>query len=73
MFIDHVQIDVRETLALGKRSAFYESTGAHRDIVVTHLFQIVAFTAMEPPTSLEPGPKTASTPSPTPKPSCHSE
>jgi glucose-6-phosphate 1-dehydrogenase len=56
MFIDHVQIDVPETLGLGKRSGFYESTGAYRDMVVTHLFQIVAFMAMEPPTSLLPGP-----------------
>jgi glucose-6-phosphate 1-dehydrogenase len=56
MFIDHVQIDVPETLALGKRAGFYEATGAYRDMVVTHLFQIVAFMAMEPPTSLQPGP-----------------
>ena len=55
-FIDHVQIDVPETLGLGKRSAFYEQTGAYRDMVVTHLFQILAFMAMEPPTSLEPAP-----------------
>jgi glucose-6-phosphate 1-dehydrogenase len=55
-FIDHVQIDVPETLGLGKRAGFYEATGAYRDMVVTHLFQIVAFMAMEPPTSLEPGP-----------------
>jgi len=55
-FIDHVQIDVPETLGLGKRSAFYETTGAYRDMVVTHLFQILAFMAMEPPTALEPAP-----------------
>ena len=55
-FIDHVQIDVPETLGLGKRSAFYEQTGAYRDMVVTHLFQILAFMAMEPPTALEPAP-----------------
>jgi glucose-6-phosphate 1-dehydrogenase len=55
-FIDHVQIDVPETLGLGPRSAFYEQTGAYRDMVVTHLFQILAFMAMEPPTALEPGP-----------------
>jgi glucose-6-phosphate 1-dehydrogenase len=55
-FIDHVQIDVPETLALGKRSAFYESTGAYRDMVVTHLFQILGFMAMEPPTHLAPKP-----------------
>ena len=55
-FIDHVQIDVPETLALGQRAAFYESTGAFRDMVVTHLFQILAFMAMEPPTALQPSP-----------------
>ncbi|USI71693.1 glucose-6-phosphate dehydrogenase [Sphingomonas morindae] len=55
-FIDHVQIDVPETLGLGTRSAFYESVGAYRDMVVTHLFQILAFMAMEPPTALEPQP-----------------
>jgi Glucose-6-phosphate 1-dehydrogenase len=55
-FIDHVQIDVPETLGLGMRAAFYEATGAYRDMVVTHLFQILAFMAMEPPTALEPGP-----------------
>ena len=55
-FIDHVQIDVPETLGLGKRASFYEQTGAYRDMVVTHLFQILGFMAMEPPTSLEPAP-----------------
>ena len=55
-FIDHVQIDVPETLGLGQRSGFYEQTGAYRDMVVTHLFQILAFMAMEPPTALAPAP-----------------
>ncbi|HEV8021795.1 MAG TPA: glucose-6-phosphate dehydrogenase [Candidatus Lustribacter sp.] len=55
-FIDHVQIDVPEALGLDHRAAFYEQTGAFRDMVVTHLLQIVGFMAMEPPTSLEPGP-----------------
>jgi glucose-6-phosphate 1-dehydrogenase len=55
-FIDHVQIDVPETLGLGKRAGFYEQTGAYRDMVVTHLFQILAFMAMEPPTALSPAP-----------------
>ena len=55
-FIDHVQIDVPETLGLGKRAGFYEQTGAYRDMVVTHLFQILAFMAMEPPTALDPAP-----------------
>ncbi len=53
-FIEYVQIDVPETLSLGTRAGFYESTGAYRDMIVTHLFQILAFTAMEPPTALEP-------------------
>ncbi|WP_426572133.1 glucose-6-phosphate dehydrogenase [Aquihabitans sp. McL0605] len=52
--IDHVQIDVPETLSLDSRAGFYESTGAYRDMVVTHLFQVLAFMAMEPPTALEP-------------------
>ena len=52
--IDHVQIDVPETLGLNNRAGFYESTGAYRDMVVTHLFQVLAFMAMEPPTALEP-------------------
>ena len=52
-FIDHVQIDVPETLSLEGRSGFYEGTGAFKDMVVTHLFQILAFMAMEPPTSLD--------------------
>jgi glucose-6-phosphate 1-dehydrogenase len=52
--IDHIQIDVPETLSVGSRATFYEQTGAFRDMVVTHLFQILAFVAMEPPTALEP-------------------
>ena len=55
-FIDHVQIDVPETLGLEGRTGFYEATGAYRDMVVTHLMQVLAFMAMEPPTSLTPGP-----------------
>jgi glucose-6-phosphate 1-dehydrogenase len=53
-FIDHVQIDVPETLGLDNRADFYEQTGAYKDMVVTHLFQVMAFVAMEPPTALEP-------------------
>lgn len=53
-FIDNIQIDVPETLGLDGRSGFYENTGAFRDMVVTHLFQILAFVAMEPPAALDP-------------------
>ena len=52
--IDHVQIDVPETLSIGTRGSFYEATGAFRDMIVTHLMQILAVVAMEPPPSLEP-------------------
>ena len=53
-FIDHIQIDIPETLGLDQRAGFYEATGAFKDMVVTHLFQVMAFVAMEPPTALEP-------------------
>ena len=52
--IAHVQIDVPETLDVGTRGSFYDGTGAFRDMVVTHLMQILAFLAMEPPTELAP-------------------
>jgi len=50
--IEHIEIDVPETLGLTTRTAFYEATGAYRDMVVTHLFQMLGFVAMEPPTAL---------------------
>lgn len=53
-FIDHVQIDIPESLGLDQRAGFYEATGAYKDMVVTHLMQVMAFVAMEPPTALEP-------------------
>jgi glucose-6-phosphate 1-dehydrogenase len=50
--IEYVQIDVPETLSIEGRAAFYEGTGAFRDMVVSHLFQVLGFLAMEPPTTL---------------------
>jgi glucose-6-phosphate 1-dehydrogenase len=50
--IDHIQIDIPETLSIGSRAEFYERTGAFRDMVVTHLLQVLGFVAMEPPTAL---------------------
>jgi glucose-6-phosphate 1-dehydrogenase len=50
--IRYVQIDVPETLTVEQRAGFYNATGAYRDMVVTHLFQVLGFVAMEPPTSL---------------------
>jgi len=52
--IDHVQIDVPETLGIGTRAGFYEGVGAMRDMIVTHLFQVLSFIALEPPASFTP-------------------
>ncbi|MGW1074896.1 glucose-6-phosphate dehydrogenase [Streptomyces sp. NPDC002537] len=50
--ISHVQIDVPEELTIEGRAGFFEGTGTFRDMIVTHLFQILAFVAMEPPAAL---------------------
>jgi glucose-6-phosphate 1-dehydrogenase len=50
--ICYVQIDVPETLSIEGRADFYDKTGAYRDMIVTHLFQVLGFVAMEPPTAL---------------------
>src|SRR5215469_12030923 len=50
--IAYVQIDVPETLSIEGRADFYDKTGAYRDMIVTHLFQVLGFIAMEPPTAL---------------------
>ncbi len=51
--VSYVQIDVPETLSIEGRAEFYDKTGAYRDMIVTHLLQVVGFVAMEPPSSLE--------------------
>ena len=51
--IAYVQIDVPETLSIEGRADFYDHTGAYRDMIATHLFQVLGFVAMEPPTSLD--------------------
>lgn len=51
--IDHIQIDVPEAIGIGTRAGFYEETGAMRDMIVTHLFQVLSVVALEPPVSLE--------------------
>ena len=53
--ISYVQIDVPEALSIEGRAGFYDGTGAYRDMIVTHLFQVLGFVAMEPPTSLDAG------------------
>jgi glucose-6-phosphate 1-dehydrogenase len=47
--IDHIQITVDEKLGVGHRGSFYDSTGALRDMVPNHLFQLMSLVAMEPP------------------------
>ena len=51
--IDHVQITVDEKLGVGHRGSFYDSTGALRDMVPNHLFQLLSLVAMEPPTRFD--------------------
>lgn len=50
--VQQVQIDVPETLDVADRAAFYDATGAFRDMIVTHLFQVAAEVAMEPPVDM---------------------
>jgi glucose-6-phosphate 1-dehydrogenase len=50
--VESVQIDVPETLDISDRAQFYDATGAVLDMLVTHLFQVAAEVAMEPPASL---------------------
>jgi glucose-6-phosphate 1-dehydrogenase len=52
-YVDHVQITVAEELGVEHRARYYEEAGALRDMVPNHLFQLLALTAMEPPTSFE--------------------
>jgi glucose-6-phosphate 1-dehydrogenase len=51
--IDHIQITAAETVGVERRGKFYEHTGALRDMVPNHMFQLLAMTAMEPPISFE--------------------
>jgi glucose-6-phosphate 1-dehydrogenase len=51
--IDHVQITVAETVGVERRGKFYDATGALRDMVPNHLFQLLTLTAMEPPSSFD--------------------
>ncbi|HEV2551314.1 MAG TPA: glucose-6-phosphate dehydrogenase [Stellaceae bacterium] len=51
--IDHVQITASETVGVEQRGKFYETTGALRDMVPNHMFQLLAMTAMEPPISFD--------------------
>jgi len=50
-FIEHIQITATETVGVGQRGGYYDSSGALRDMIPNHLFQLVSLTAMEPPNS----------------------
>ncbi|SRR5579875_375983 len=51
--IDHIQITAAETVGVERRGTFYDVTGALRDMVPNHVFQLLAMTAMEPPISFD--------------------
>ena len=52
-YIDYVEITAAETVGVEERAAFYEETGALRDMVANHLLQLLAITAMEPPIAFD--------------------
>jgi glucose-6-phosphate 1-dehydrogenase len=53
-YIDNVQITVAEEIGIEGRGGFYEETGTIRDMVTTHLLQVLTFVAMEPPVTFHP-------------------
>ena len=53
-YVDNVQITVAESLGVGSRGGYYDTSGALRDMIQNHTMQLVALTAMEPPVSLDP-------------------
>lgn len=52
-YVDHIQITVAEKIGVETRGAYYEKSGALRDMVQNHVFQILSLTTMEPPSSLD--------------------
>ncbi|MCV6824259.1 MULTISPECIES: glucose-6-phosphate dehydrogenase [Halocynthiibacter] len=53
-YVDHIQITAAETVAVGSRGAYYDKSGAMRDMVQNHLMQLLCLIAMEPPNEFEP-------------------
>ncbi len=53
-YVDHIQITVAETVGVGGRGAYYDKSGAMRDMVQNHLMQLLCLIAMEPPARFEP-------------------
>jgi glucose-6-phosphate 1-dehydrogenase len=52
-YVDHVQITMAESIGVEERGAFYEETGATRDVIQNHLLQLLTLVAMEPPATFE--------------------
>ena len=52
-YIEYIEITAAETLGVESRAAFYEETGALRDMVANHLLQLLTLTAMEPPVAFD--------------------
>src|SRR5271163_1924061 len=52
-YVDHVQITAAETLGVERRGGFYESTGALRDMIQSHVLQLTSLVAVEPPASFD--------------------
>ncbi|MFD1341857.1 glucose-6-phosphate dehydrogenase [Litorisediminicola beolgyonensis] len=53
-YVDHIQITVAETVGVGGRGGYYDTSGAMRDMVQNHLMQLLCLIAMEPPAKFEP-------------------
>ncbi len=53
-YVDHIQITVAETVGVGGRGAYYDTSGAMRDMVQNHLMQLLCLIAMEPPSRFDP-------------------
>ncbi|MBI1358172.1 MAG: glucose-6-phosphate dehydrogenase [Acidobacteria bacterium] len=52
-YIDHVQITVAESIGVEERGGYYDTSGALRDMVPNHIFQLISLTTMEPPVSFD--------------------
>jgi glucose-6-phosphate 1-dehydrogenase len=52
-YVDHVQITVAESLGVETRASFYEHTGAVRDMIQSHVLQLTALVALEPPSAFD--------------------
>ncbi len=52
-YVDHVQITAAETLGVERRGGFYETTGALRDMIQSHVLQLTSLVAVEPPASFD--------------------